>query len=213
MAEGEDRVLTVPNLLSVGRLLCLPLFLWLLFGRENRWAAAVLLAVLGASDCLDGYIARRFDQVSKLGKVLDPTADRILITVGVVAILVDGSAPLWVGVLAIVREVAVFAGAMVLLLRRARRVDVQVVGKAATFALMVAFPLFLASNPDGGVPWDGVARVAAWVFVVPGLVLSWYAAVAYVPLARDALADRNVGSGGGGTGPSALRHMLKDGSP
>ena len=187
--------MTVPNALSVVRLLFLPLFLWLLFGKENREAAAWLLAVLCASDFLDGWIARRFDQVSELGKVLDPTADRILLGVGGVAIIVDGSIPLWVGLLALAREALVGMAAIVLALKGARRIDVQLVGKAGNFLLMLAFPLFLASNPDGGASWHAVARPLAWACAVPGLVLSWYSAFRYVPLAKDALARGRVGSG------------------
>ena len=100
-------MLTVPNVVSVVRLLCVPLFLYLLFGRGDRAAAAYLLGALGATDWLDGYVARHFNQVSTVGKVLDPAADRILLGVGVIAILVDGSVPTWIALLAIVREVAV----------------------------------------------------------------------------------------------------------
>jgi cardiolipin synthase len=89
-AAGEDRILTIPNIISVVRLLCVPVFLWLLFDQDNRVAAAGLLAVLGATDWIDGYIARHYDQVSALGKILDPVADRVLLIVGVVAILIDG---------------------------------------------------------------------------------------------------------------------------
>ena len=92
-AERADRRLTIPNVISVVRLCCLPLFLCLLFGRDNRAAAAWLLAALGATDLIDGYIARRFDQVSDLGKILDPVADRLLFFVGVGGIMVDGSVP------------------------------------------------------------------------------------------------------------------------
>src|SRR5690242_3941096 len=87
--------LTVPNAITVVRLLCLPLFVWLLFGREHRAAAAWLLGGLGATDWVDGFLARRWHQVSELGKVLDPTADRLLFIVGVGSIIIDGSAPLW----------------------------------------------------------------------------------------------------------------------
>ena len=183
-------MVTVPNALSVGRLLCVPLFLWLLFGRENRAAAAVLLGVLGATDWVDGYVARRFDQVSTIGKVLDPAADRILIATAVVALLVDGSVPVWVGVLTIIREVLVSLAVVGLAAAGARRIDVQWVGKAGTFLLMCAFPFFLAS--ESTVSWDALARVLAWGFAVPGLVLSWYAAFTYVPLARRALAERGA---------------------
>lgn len=192
---GEDRILTVPNALSVIRLLFIPVFLWLLFGRENRHAAAWLLAVLCASDCVDGYIARHFDQVSELGKILDPTADRILLGVGGVAIIVDGSIPAWVGILALSRELVVGVAGIVLGLMGARRIDVLLVGKAGNFLLMLAFPLFLASNPDGGAPWHAVARPLAWLCALPGLVLSYYSAYRYVPLAKDALGKGGKGKG------------------
>ncbi len=198
-ATGEDRVLTIPNALSVGRLLCVPVFLWLLFGKDDPHAAAVLLAVLGLTDWVDGYIARHFDQVSNLGKVLDPVADRILLIVGMVAILVHGTVPAWVGGLAVARELLVAGATLALAALGARRIDVTWYGKAGTFAMMVAFPLFLASDPSVG--WHATARVLAWVCAVPGLILSWYAVVAYVPLARDALSGR-VGSGPGGPPPS-----------
>ncbi|MEO6629117.1 MAG: CDP-alcohol phosphatidyltransferase family protein, partial [Aquihabitans sp.] len=101
---GDDRVLTIPNVISAIRLACLPVFVWLLFGREDRATAAWLLAALGCTDWIDGYIARRWNQVSTVGKVLDPVADRAVLLTGVVAILIDGAAPLWVGVATLSRE-------------------------------------------------------------------------------------------------------------
>ena len=185
---GDDRILTVPNALSVGRLLCVPVFLWLLFGRHDRYAAGLLLGALGITDCADGWIARHMNQESRLGRILDPTADRILLGVAVVALLVDGSMPWWVGALAVVRESVVGIAVVVLAAMGARDiVDVKLAGKAGTLLLMVAFPLFLASNPDGGAPWHELARPLAWVAAVPGLVLSYYAAASYVPAARQAL--------------------------
>lgn len=188
--EGEDRILTIPNLLSIGRLLCVPVFLWLLFARDNRYQAGLLLGALGITDCVDGYIARHFGQESKLGKVLDPTADRVLLGVGVVAILVDGSVPIWIGALALLRESLVGLSVVVLGLLGARQIiDVKLVGKAGTLMLMVALPLFLAANPDRGAPWDDLARPLAYLFAVPGLALSWWAAASYVPAGRRALAE------------------------
>ena len=92
---GTDRILTIPNVITLVRLCLLPVFLWLLFARDNRAAAAGLLAVLGTTDFLDGYIARHFNQVSELGKILDPVADRLLFFVAVGGIMLDGSVPLW----------------------------------------------------------------------------------------------------------------------
>ena len=139
-AVVSDRILTIPNVITVVRLACLPVFLWLLFARENRVAAAALLGVLGATDFLDGYIARHFNQVSTVGKVLDPVADRLLFIVGVGAIVIDGSVPVWFAVVVLVREVLVAGATLVLAAMGARRIDVTWWGKAGTFV------------PDGRVP-------------------------------------------------------------
>ena len=189
-----DRILTIPNALSLARLACVPIFLWLLFHHPiHRVAAAWLMAALGLTDWVDGYVARHFHQVSTFGKVLDPVADRILLGVGVVAIMIDGAVPIWVGVLAIAREGLVSVAVLALAALGARRIDVQWVGKAGAFALMMAFPFFLASHaPD--LFWRHEARVLAWVCVTPGIAFSWYALAAYVPLARTALVEGRVGS-------------------
>lgn len=184
---GDDRIVTIPNVITVVRLCCVPVFLWLLFGRDNRAAAAWLLAAMGTTDWIDGYIARHFDQGSTLGKIIDPVADRVLLGVGVGAIIVDGSVPLWLGLAVVVREALVSVAVVGIAALGGRRIDVQWVGKAGTFALMVAFPLFLAHESTLG--WHRGAGIAAWTVAIPGLVLSYYAAATYVPLARQALAD------------------------
>jgi cardiolipin synthase len=210
--EGEDRILTVPNVLSVVRLLLLPLFLWLLFGPEERLWAAVLLGVLGASDCLDGYIARHFDQESKLGKALDPMADRTLLAVGGIAILVDGSIPRWLGGLIILREVAVAGFALYMAFKRAlSNLEVSLAGKAGNFLNMVAFPMFLASNPDGGAPWPGAVEVLAWLAAVPGLALSYFAAFTYIRPAREAMAEARLGSTQEEDEDSAISQLFGEG--
>lgn len=186
-ATGEDRVLTVPNVISAVRLAIFPVFLWLLFGRDDRLAAAWLLAGLGATDWVDGWYARRYHQVSALGKVLDPVADRVLLIGGIAAILVDGSVPLWVALLAIVREVLIAAATLVLAALGARRIDVQWAGKAGTFGLMFAFPLFLGS--EAPTTAEDVYRVLAWICAIPALAFSYYSLIRYVPLARTALAE------------------------
>jgi cardiolipin synthase len=182
-----DRVLTLPNVITVARLCCLPVFLWLLFGRDNRAAAAWLLAALGITDFVDGYLARHLHQESSLGKVLDPVADRLLFFVGAGGILADGSVPTWFAVVVLVRETLVGGATIALAAMGARRIDVTWFGKAGTFGLMIAFPLFLASHSTLG--WHEGAGQAAWVAGIPGLALSLYAAVLYVPLARRALAE------------------------
>jgi cardiolipin synthase (CMP-forming) len=187
-----DRILTVPNVITGVRLAMLPVFLWLLFGLEDRAKAAALLAVLGITDFLDGYIARRFHQVSDIGKVLDPVADRLLFFVGVGGILVDGSVPAWFAVAVLVREALVAGATLALAALGARRIDVTWFGKAGTFFLMIAFPLFLTAESSVG--WADTAETLAWIAGIPGLVLSWYSAALYIPMARAALADRRADS-------------------
>lgn len=195
---SDGRVLTVPNAMSVVRLACIPLFLWLLFGRDDRVAAAFLLGGLGATDWIDGYIARRFDQVSELGKVLDPTADRLLFIVGIVAIVIDGSAPLWFCLAVVVREVLVGATMVICTLAfDMQRFDVTYWGKLATFLLMFTFPGFMLGATD--FPAHQFFLAAAWIMGVPGLVLSWYTAIAYVPLIRAHLHSRASDTSEGGS--------------
>jgi len=192
-SAGEDRILTVPNLITLVRLSCLPIFVWLLLGRDDQVAAALLLAALGATDWVDGYVARHFHQVSTLGKVLDPVADRLLFFTALVTIIIAGDAPLWVCVAVLVREGLVAIATLVLAAMGARRIDVTWFGKAGTFALMCAFPAFLLGASD--LSASGFFTFAAWCCAIPGLVLSYYSAVLYVPLASRALsagrADRN----------------------
>lgn len=186
MTERDQRILTIPNVISVLRLLCAPLFVWLLVD-DHGIAAAAVLAVLGVSDWVDGWIARHYDQGSNLGKVLDPVADRVLLLVAAVALLIDGSVPIVVGVLVLVREAVVSIAVLVLAMAGARRIDVQWAGKAGTLSVMFAFPLFLwADNIDRG---HDVVLGAAWFFAVVGLALGYYAAITYLPMARQALRE------------------------
>jgi cardiolipin synthase len=190
-APATDRILTVPNLITLVRLSCLPVFVWLLLGADDRAAAAWLLAALGATDWVDGYVARRWNQVSTVGKVLDPVADRLLFFVAIVTIIVDDAAPLWFCVAVLAREVLVAAATLVLYALGARRIDVSWYGKAGTFGLMFAFPLFLAGSSD--LSWANAGQALAWVCGIPGLVLSYAAAVMYVPLGAAALRDGRAG--------------------
>ncbi|HEY2814827.1 MAG TPA: CDP-alcohol phosphatidyltransferase family protein [Acidimicrobiales bacterium] len=184
---ASDRILTIPNVITVVRLLCLPVFLWLLFHEQNRAAAAWLLGALGATDFVDGYVARHFNQTSELGKILDPVADRLLLFVGIGAIIIDGSVPLWYAWAILIREILVAGATLTLAAMGARRIDVTWYGKAGTFANMFAFPLFLGSHST--VSYAGLLGFLAWIAAIPGLILSWYAALLYIPIARQALRD------------------------
>ena len=186
MADAETN-LTVPNLVTGVRLLCIPLFAWLLLAEHDRKVAAFLLAGIGITDWVDGYIARRWHQVSPLGKVLDPVADRLVLLVGVVAILIDGSAPLWFGIATLAREALISVGTLSVAALGGRRIDVQWFGKAGTFGLYLAYPMFLASHADLGSA--DVWRALAWICAIPGLVLAWIALGTYIPMARRALQE------------------------
>lgn len=183
--EGEDRLLTIPNLITLARLCCLPVFLWLLFGRENRLAAAGLLAVLGATDWVDGWVARRFNQVSNFGKMFDPTVDRLLLIVSIAAIMIDQLPIAYFSVFAwivIVREVVLSAFVAGTVLMGARRMDVSWIGKCGSFAMMTAFPAFLAAADTSvqGTTAETVFLVIAWGSGLPGLVCSLIAFAGYL---------------------------------
>jgi len=183
------RVLTVPNLISVVRLLCIPLFLWFLFGVDERTAAFLLLGLLGATDWLDGWIARRYHQESELGKILDPVADRVVLLTAAIALTADGVVPLWVGVAVLARELAISIATLVVAAAGARRIDVQWVGKAGAFFLFLAFPGFLWVDTLSPGAFRDLISFATWTLAILGLGFSYYAAFTYIPLARTALRE------------------------
>lgn len=182
-----DRVLTIPNGLSIARLVVVAIALVALFHGHERVAAGVLLAVAGATDFLDGFVARRLGQVSNLGKILDPTVDRMVLTATIISIAVYGAVPWWIAGTVLAREVFISSTVLVIAAAGAARVDVLWVGKAGTFGLLVAFPLFLFG--DGAGSFASSLHLAAYVIAVPAVCLSLWSVVAYVPLARRALAE------------------------
>jgi cardiolipin synthase len=194
---GEvDTIWTVPNLFTLIRLLCLPLFLYVLFVVPSRQAAAWLLGGLGATDWVDGYLARRLGQTSEFGKKFDPTVDRLLFVVAVVAIMINGAMPVWVGVAILFREIAVGVSvAVATLFFHMERFDVTWLGKAATFLLMFAVPGFLMGNSS--VPFADAFTVASWWLAIPGLALSYYTAFQYIPLIRDGVRAGRAAAGAG----------------
>ena len=182
-----DRVLTIPNAISAARLAGVPVFLWLVLGPRTATAdywAVGLLIVAGASDWLDGKLARALNQGSRLGQVLDPAADRLYIAATIIALAVRGIIPWWLVAILALRELVV-GGALAVLKRRVGFATLQVslVGKAATLCLLYAFPLlFLGDHPG----WGGtLARVIGWAFAIWGTVLYWWAALLYLTQVRS----------------------------
>lgn len=175
-----DRVLTIPNLLSFLRIAVIPLvYLDLVAGRHLR--ALVLLGALASTDWLDGYLARRLDQTSRLGIHLDPISDRVLFVVAGAGLVVSGLLPLWAVLVVVVRDLAVLGAGAVLIARGAEPPPASRVGKSATFGLLAALPVFLVASIFGAGPAQPqpVLHAVAWVVFAVSVVLHWVSAVGY----------------------------------
>jgi cardiolipin synthase len=184
-----DRILTIPNVLSFLRLLGVPLFLWLVLVPEADGWAFVVLVVSGATDWLDGTIARATGQVSRLGQLLDPLADRLYIAATLVGLAIRGIIPWWLVVVLLSRDV-VLAVALALLKRRGIvGLPVHFLGKAATFCLLWGFPMLLlgAGATGTSLTLAEVARDLGWAFAIWGTALYWWAGVLYLEQARRIL--------------------------
>ncbi|GAB2624069.1 CDP-alcohol phosphatidyltransferase family protein [Streptomyces capparidis] len=182
-----DRVLTIPNMLSMARLLGVPLFLWLIlrpeFGgpKSDGWALLVL-AFSGVSDYLDGKLARRWNQISSLGRVLDPAADRLYVLTTLVGLTWRGILPLWLTVLLLARDLLLAVMIPILARHGYGPPQVNFLGKAATFNLMYAFPLLLLSDGSGSLA--SLAAIFGWAFAGWGTTLYWWAGILYVVQVR-----------------------------
>lgn len=175
---GPDRILTIPNVLSVLRLIGVPLFLYLLLVTESDGWAFALLIISGATDWLDGKIARMLDQSSKLGAMLDPLVDRLYVVTTLIGFVIRGIIPWWVAVLLIGRDVVLSLTLIVYRRRGLPPPEVIYLGKAATFALMSALPWLLAGEMDWSVSAFASAFGAA--FLVWGTVLYVWTGILYV---------------------------------
>jgi cardiolipin synthase (CMP-forming) len=185
----SDRVWTIPNVISIIRLAGVPLFLWLVLGpKEDGWALLVL-ALSGVTDYLDGYLARRLDQTSKLGAILDPVADRLYILSTVIGLAARGIIPVWLAVLLPLRDALLWLLVPFLRRRGYSSLPVHFLGKAATAALLYAFPLLLLGDGTGVLPT--LAKVFGWAFAIWGTGLYWWAGLLYAWQVRKLLADRD----------------------
>jgi cardiolipin synthase len=177
-APETDQIWTIPNALSVLRLLGVPLFLWLLLGpHQDGWALAVL-AVSGFTDWADGVLARKLNQMSRFGALLDPLADRLYILATLLGLVLRHIIPWWLAVVIVGRDVVVG-----LALPRLRKAgygppEVHYLGKAATFCLLYAFPLLLLGTYSGTAA--DIARPTAWAFTIWGTALYLWSGVVYL---------------------------------
>ena len=187
--ETDAGIWTWANLVTLIRLCALPVFLQLLFTTGHRAIAAWLLGAIAITDWVDGYLARRLNQVSTLGKVIDPTADRILVMTGLIAVSIAHGVPWWFSISVLVREVIVSVLTVLLALLGAARINVLKIGKVSTFLLMATFPLFLISTnnelPSNG--WQSLLKAAVWALGAVGLVLSYIVLFSYIRPALEAL--------------------------
>jgi cardiolipin synthase len=183
----DARVWTVPNLLSMARLAGVPVFLWLVLGPEADGWALGLLMLSGVTDYLDGYLARKLDQASKLGQILDPVADRLYILAVVIGLGLREIVPWWVVVILPLRDLLLWGLVPFLRTRGYSALPVHFLGKAATFNLLYAFPLLLLGDGEGVVAT--LADVFGWAFAIWGIGLYWWAGVLYAWQVRRLLAD------------------------
>lgn len=186
-AVRSTKVLTIPNLLSFLRLLGVPLFLWLVLGpEEDAWALLVLM-VSGVTDFLDGWLARKLNQQSVLGQLLDPVADRLYILAVVVGLALREIIPWWVALSLPLRDLLLWGLVPLLRTRGYSALPVHFLGKAATFNLLYAFPLLLLGDGTGTVAT--LAQVFGWAFALWGIGLYWWAGVLYAWQVRKLLAS------------------------
>lgn len=186
VSEGHvsDRILTIPNLISFIRLAAVPVFWWLLVGVEDVTLGTILFAVIATTDWVDGFLARRLDQVTALGKSLDPVADRLMIGSAVIVGLITGIVPGIIGVTLMVRELYMGVIVLGLVARRRAQLEVRWLGKVATFVVYSSVGWFyVAAIPF--LPW--LTKPLAWISGVVGLALYWVTAVQYTVDARRLL--------------------------
>jgi len=185
----RSQVWTVPNFLSALRLLGVPLFLWLVLGPEKDALALVVLMLSGVTDYLDGFLARKLNQTSKVGEILDPVADRLYILAVVVGLAFRDIIPWWVAIILPARDAFLWCLVPFLRTRGYSALPVHFLGKAATFNLLYAFPLLLLGDGDGG--FALMAQVFGWAFALWGIGLYWWAGLLYAWQVRKLLADQD----------------------
>ncbi len=180
----SSRIVTVPNLISTIRIVLIPAFVVLIVDQDTTTAGLILFGFVVATDWVDGVIARRTGQVSELGKILDPTADRLAIAAGLIALAVRGVFPWWAALLILVRDVVVLVVGVAVLLRGDLRIEVRWIGKIATFSLMMAIPLVSWGTLD--LPLAAAATVVGWAAYAVGIVEYYIAAFGYLGDVRRA---------------------------
>ncbi|WP_394942036.1 CDP-alcohol phosphatidyltransferase family protein [Psychromicrobium sp. YIM B11713] len=172
----HDRIFTVPNLLTVVRFLGVPLFMWLVLGKQEYGWGVLVLAIMGSTDWVDGYIARRFNQTSRLGRILDPVADRIALITVAITLVLAGVAPWWLLATIIIPDAVLFTVSLIFF-RWHPDLPVSVIGKLRTAALLIGTPMLLMARALGGEP--NALTVIAWIALSLGIIGHLIAAYNY----------------------------------
>ncbi len=181
----SNKIITIPNILSFLRLLGVPVFLWLILAEHAYGWAFILLAVSSFTDYLDGKIARATGQITRLGQLLDPIADRLYTVAALVSFAMVDIIPWWLVLILLARDIVMSVVMLILKRHGIVGLPVHLLGKAATFCLLIAFPLLLLGELDG---WAAdVAQNVGWAFLLWGTALYWYAAVLYIVQTRRIL--------------------------
>jgi cardiolipin synthase len=185
---ASRRVLTVPNALSAIRILLIPAFVVLILDADSRLGGFLLLGAVVSTDWVDGYVARRTGQVTEIGKLLDPLADRLAMAAALITFVAADLLPLWAALVILVRDAVVLVAAVWLAAFHGPRIDVRPIGKYATFTLMWGLPMIAWGN--AGLPADDLARVLGWVWFPVGAIEYYAAAVIYAGDLRKAFRAR-----------------------
>ncbi|MET3140578.1 UNVERIFIED_ORG: cardiolipin synthase [Arthrobacter sp. UYEF2] len=172
----HDRVFTLPNALTVLRFMGVPLFVWLVLAQKEYGTAVVVLVVMAGTDWIDGYVARRFDQASKLGRVMDPLADRLALIAVAVTLVIAGVVH-WLYLAALLVPDAVLLLLTLSYFGGHPDLPVSRAGKVRTGFLLLGTPLLVLSRLD--TPVAGPLYVAAWIVLGLGLAGHWIAAYNY----------------------------------
>jgi cardiolipin synthase len=185
-SPGTDRILTIPNVISFARIALIPVFVSLIVERRTTFTGLVVFGVVVATDWVDGAIARATGQVSEVGKVLDPVADRLAIAAGLIALVVRDAFPLWAAILILARDALILIAGVVLLSARRVRIEVRYIGKVATFLLMAAIGCIAWGNL--GYAFAHAFLAIGWAFYAVGIIESYVAAALYATDLRAAIA-------------------------
>lgn len=186
-ARASSAILTIPNALSFVRIALIPVFVWLIVDRDTTFGGLLLFGAVVSTDWVDGAVARATGQVSELGKVMDPVADRLSIAAGLVALLVRDAFPLWAALLILVRDTLILTVGLALLAGKGVRIDVRYIGKVATFCLMSSIVAVAWGNL--GYAFSGGFLVIGWSMFAVGIVDSYVATALYIGDMRRALSN------------------------